>query len=91
MWHTVLVTATEWDNFFELRCPKYFGTFKSWKDASNGGGATFETPFEFRMNDSQAEIHIQALAEAMWDAMNEIQAGVHFGDKMINILLFLKY
>ena len=23
MWHTVLVTATEWENFFELRCPKY--------------------------------------------------------------------
>ena len=23
MWHTVLVTATEWDNFFELRCPRY--------------------------------------------------------------------
>ena len=70
-YYTVLVTATQWDNFFELRCPKYFGTFKSWKDASNRGGATFETPFEFRMNDSQAEIHIQALAESMWDAYNE--------------------
>ena len=23
MWHTVLVTATEWENFFYLRCPKY--------------------------------------------------------------------
>ena len=23
LWHTVLVTATEYDNFFELRCPKY--------------------------------------------------------------------
>ena len=23
MWHTVLVTATEWDNFFELRMPCY--------------------------------------------------------------------
>ena len=23
MWHTVLVTATEWDNFFELRNPIY--------------------------------------------------------------------
>ena len=23
MWHTVLLTTTELDNFFELRCPKY--------------------------------------------------------------------
>src|SRR5690606_32561224 len=23
MWHTVIVTATEWENFFALRCPQY--------------------------------------------------------------------
>jgi hypothetical protein len=23
MWHTVLVTSTEWENFFKLRCPDY--------------------------------------------------------------------
>jgi len=23
MWHTVLITATEWENFFSLRCPQY--------------------------------------------------------------------
>ena len=23
MWHTVLLTGTEWENFFELRCPQY--------------------------------------------------------------------
>jgi hypothetical protein len=71
MWHTTLITATEFDGFFELRCPKYFGKYKSWKDACNQGGATENTPFEYRMNESQAEIHIQALAEAMWDAKNE--------------------
>ena len=36
MWHTVLVTATKYDNFFELRCPQYGnneqGYFKSKKD-----------------------------------------------------------
>ena len=38
MYHTVLVTATEWENFFELRCPSYKIDdidnirFKSWKD-----------------------------------------------------------
>lgn len=29
MWHTVLVTATEWENFFDLRCPSYKYTDKS--------------------------------------------------------------
>src|SRR6478736_3335020 len=23
MWHTVILTATEWENFFALRCPQY--------------------------------------------------------------------
>ena len=38
MGHTVLVTATEWEHFFELRCPSYKiddidnTRFKSWKD-----------------------------------------------------------
>ena len=38
MYHTVLVTATEWENFFELRCSSYKiddidnTRFKSWKD-----------------------------------------------------------
>ena len=41
MWHTVLVTSTEWENFFALRCPRYEITsiengvqsFRSWRDA----------------------------------------------------------
>lgn len=91
MWHTVLVTATEFENFFELRCPQYkFGekVFKSKKDLmqnphkpfrfkSNSGefieySDVFNTEEFWRsINQSQAEIHIQALAESMWDAMNE--------------------
>ena len=42
MYHTVLVTATEWENFFELRCPKYqtpvsqtIEPQRSWKDLIN--------------------------------------------------------
>ena len=77
----ILVTATEWENFFELRCPKYeteIGTFRSKKDAwvAYGEGGEYanlpSTDLEWlQINKSQAEIHIQALAEAMWDAMNE--------------------
>ena len=40
MWHTVILSGTEFSNFFELRCPKYIypaaasvdKRFKSWKD-----------------------------------------------------------
>lgn len=31
MWHTAIITATEWDNFFNLRCPQY----KFWYESEN--------------------------------------------------------
>lgn len=81
MWHTTLVTATELNGFFELRCPKYtFGSKtdnpKSWRSKKDAikdfpDWITRNDLFWYSMNESQAEIHIQALAEAMWDAMNE--------------------
>ena len=80
MWHTILVTATEYDNFFELRCPKYKDSlneiYKSKKDYLEK--TLEEDQYKpnidldwYLINESQAEIHIQALAEAMWDARNE--------------------
>lgn len=84
MWHTCLITATEWENFFKLRCPQY--TFhhnydgiqtkacsRSWKDVNYYYDDTRDWTLIQRLNvnESQAEIHMQALAEAMWDAMNE--------------------
>lgn len=90
MWHTVICTATDYQNFFNLRCPEYLiswypsdrpealeptqGSFKSRKDAiaRTEGECDNWTEEDWRnSNISQAEIHIQALAEAMWDAMNE--------------------
>ena len=100
MWHTVLVTATEWDNFFELRCPQYiFGKAtnkpKIWKNKKDAikdfpDWETHNDLFWRTMNESQAEIHIQALAEAMLGAMNEsipnqLEAGewhIPFGDRI---------
>lgn len=82
MWHTVIVTATEWENFFKLRCPEYEQRgeiFRSKKDSvkhfkeiynSRLGLPTNEIEW-LKINKSQAEIHIQAIAELMWDAMNE--------------------
>lgn len=109
MWHTILVTATEYDNFFELRCPQYtFNAnlgdgdkdyvFKSKKDAiewfDKYTGIEYEKPKDLlswlKNNKSAAEIHIQALAESMWDAMNEStpnqlensQWHIPFGDRV---------
>lgn len=107
MWHTVLVTATEYENFFELRCPKYMtpvsrtvGYCKSWKQLVDNHSSEinlavldkYKNDWTFKMQHSysEAEIHIQALAEAMWDAMNEsipkkLEAGewhIPFGDKI---------
>lgn len=80
-WYTCLVTATEYDNFFELRCPQYkvhkgedAVLYKSWKDCAK------EEPmidpdtsdlYKLQYNVGQGEIHISLLAEAMWDARNE--------------------
>lgn len=100
MWHTVLVTATEYDNFFELRCPQYsFGkntnTPKIWKSRKDSikdfpDWENRNDLFWYLINNSQAEIHIQALAEAMWDSLNEstprlLKTGewhIPFGDRM---------
>ena len=106
-YYQVLVTATEYDNFFDLRCPKYHTPvsgdgfyFKSKKDCiANHSNPTNLKKLEdmsniewLQINFSQAEIHIQALAEAMWDAMNEstpkqLKSGawhIPFGDKILD-------
>ena len=88
----ILITATEFENFFELRCPQYeyydmltgnqqfFKSKKDWLQYYNNKplpkakhiSKIPENDVEWlQINKSQAEIHIQALAEAMWDAMNE--------------------
>lgn len=82
MWHTVIITATEWENFFALRCPRYVlgmeadaTNYRSWKDVLEENELDEEelnNPlFKFKCNKGQAEIHMMELAEQMWDAMNE--------------------
>lgn len=103
MWYTALVTATEYENFFELRTPKYYYEpenlyFKSKKDWISKWDSCFVDSIHYEWTDldwlnlskSGAEIHIQALAEAMWDAKNEstpkeLKAGewhIPFGDRI---------
>ena len=95
MWHTVLVTGTEFENFFSLRCPKYtFGKLRVWRSRKD---AIIDFPdwesrndlFWLSINKSQAEIHIQKIAEMMWDTYNSsvpktLEPGqwhIPFGDK----------
>lgn len=107
MWHTVLITATEWDNFFNLRCPQYeiegyrSGTFYSKKSALKAWAGKGDCPKEndlqgwLNINKGQADIHMMALAEAMYDAYNEgtpklLQPGewhIPFGDNIDRTLL----
>lgn len=69
----VVISGTEWENFFDLRCPKYMADgkqYRSRKDAISNSPEGYDkvTYLEWlQSNDSQAEIHIQALAELMWD------------------------
>ena len=93
MWHCVVVTSTEWENFFKLRCPLYTIDDKitdktvfhrSWKDLVNyefkvrkanrdviDALEGYDTISKLTYNKGAAEIHMMALAEAMWDAYNE--------------------
>jgi hypothetical protein len=94
MWHTEIISGTHWDNFFELRCPKYeFNNdiYRSKADLEDVYGNKGWDNLQWLMiNKSQAEIHIQAIAEMMWDAYNmskpkELEDGewhLPFGDRL---------
>jgi len=87
MWHTVLITGGEdgLQNFFDLRSPQYHSPVdthfrhKSKKDCIAAHSApenleifnSFTVVDWLKINEGQAEIHMMALAEAMWDAYNE--------------------
>lgn len=94
MWHTVIITSSEFNNFFDLRCPNYDG-FKSKKEFLKANPelvkvANPENKYWLTLNKGQSEIHIMALAELMCDAYNEstpkkLQVGewhIPFGDNI---------
>lgn len=81
MMHTVIVTGSEWENFFHLRSPQYIysddtltSVSRSWKDYGLEMGRDEDewhdsatTLERLGVNKGMAEIHIMALAEKMWD------------------------
>lgn len=75
LWHEVIVTSTEWNNFFELRCPKYVvngRVYNSKIDAIRDYPHLRDLSERdwFEINRSPAEIHIQRIAEQMKDALD---------------------
>lgn len=82
-YYQVLLSSTEFENFFNLRCPQYsFNNkiFKSKKDvlveiAGVLGESDFNNLDDYHqwaaINKGQSEIHMMALAEAMYDALQE--------------------
>lgn len=81
-WYTCIVTATEYENFFALRCPQYNvpeKTFRSKKDCmkeftqTNRELASGNNVDWLKLNKGMAEIHLMELAECMWDSYNEHQ------------------
>ena len=102
MWTTELITTSREGlmNFFDLRCPRYQSDckiFKSRKEAllkcGNGIRQLISELGEqhwYNINHSQAEIHIQKIAEMMYDAYQEstpkqLQPGewhMPFGDQI---------
>lgn len=108
MWTTMLITGSRegWDNFFRLRSPVYglgksqaevgtFTQFSSKKDALEvyPEFKDEDTLFWLNLNKGQAEIHMMALAESIWDAFNEstpkqLKAGewhIPFEDKISKV------
>ena len=85
MWTTMLITGPKsgWDNFFNLRCPSYevvpnaedpLMSFRSKQEIFEISDGQFDDWTELdwlKVNKGQAEIHIMALAECIWDAYNE--------------------
>ena len=101
MYHKVLVSATEWENFFELRCPQYKvldKVYKSRKEILKEFKDTVlysnYTDLDWlNINIGQADIHMMFLAEAIYDAMsestpNELKEGewhIPYGDNLNEI------
>ena len=85
MWTTMLITGPKsgWDNFFHLRCPSYelgikdqstyFKSKKDYQEFLKLNGFNYQISDENWkfLNQGQAEIHMMALAECIWDAYNE--------------------
>jgi hypothetical protein len=78
MWHTVIVTATEWENFFKLRCPQYFfndaiGIKRSRRDML----AAIKEHYELLEIDMSNYEELEKMDTLWWLKINKGQADIH--------------
>ena len=77
MYHKVLISATEWENFFNLRCPKYVVT------ELNGKVVTYKSRKEvinFYKANSEYKVHYNyaiGYTDLEWLKLNKGQADIH--------------
>jgi len=82
MWHTVIITATEYSNFFALRCPKYIFhdhngddkeyQFRSRKDVIKHFGENETVDYS-----DENKVAFKDLSELDWLKLNKGQADIH--------------
>jgi hypothetical protein len=85
-WTTCIISGTEWDNFFELRCPKYEsaddkihfskkayikGTEYIYGHRPDLTSEGFKPEFWERVNKSSAQPEFQVIAEMLYDLYQE--------------------
>lgn len=77
MWHTAIVTATEFENFFNLRCPQYeFGgkIYKSKKDLIESR----HKPFRYEISKGEFLEYREVFDdERFWQSINKGQGEIH--------------
>lgn len=69
-YYTVLLTGTEFFNFFDLRCPKFSVNKEIFLSKKSLLEKYPDCDLSTVVNKSPAEIHIQRIAEMMYDAYN---------------------
>ena len=80
-YYTSILTGTDFENFFELRAPKYEYKGKVYRSKRSLLidhpdfilTANYEYDSFYNLNTSPAEIHIQELAELMYDAYHSVE------------------
>ena len=84
MWHKVLITGTEWENFFFLRCTRYTDPFGNQYRSKSDYVKSVQEPDMIptningwlNINKNSAEIHMMELAECIWDEYNKSEPTV---------------
>ena len=81
MWHKVLVTGTEWENFFAQRCPQYEYGYKLGSPEESGKEYFRSRKDLLRMRDSISRDNIiENLSDLEWRKSNRGMADIHMMD-----------